>query len=253
MKLGQAPSGNVISAYRYWFDDGNTAIVTLPIPSPAKVVWINTTLPIPQLSGSAHKVNIQIRDTSQVWSGVFSQNFVTCPSGFPPGAAGTISGITMASTCSNQNGISYSIDTIPNASIYLWTLPPLASIVGNADTNKIVVNYSPYSASGNISVAGVNACGTGISSTLAINYKPIPIAEICKATVDSATQKTLLEWQKPLETYVNGYVIYRETPIQSGNYSALDTVPDAVFSSYLDTSNLSLSAESTTKMTAFVS
>lgn len=154
---------------------------------------------------------------------------------FPlPDTAGVISGLTNPAACVNQNNFSYSIAPLNNATGYVWNLPPLATIVGNSDTTSIVVDYSAYSVSANLSVSGVNSCGTGVAANLPIIFKPIPVAEICSATVDSATQKVLISWQKPSETYINGYVIFRETPPLSGNYMNVDTVDNTQYSSYLD-------------------
>ncbi|MBK9479283.1 MAG: T9SS type A sorting domain-containing protein [Bacteroidia bacterium] len=151
-----------------------------------------------------------------------------------PDTAGIISGLTNPAACVNQNNFNYSIAPLNNATGYVWNLPALATIVGNSDTTSIVVDYSAYSVSGNVSVSGVNSCGTGVAANLPIIFKPIPVVQICSATVDSATQKVLIEWQKPSETYINGYVIYRETPPLSGNYMNVDTVDNTQFSSYLD-------------------
>ncbi len=159
-----------------------------------------------------------------------------------PTAAGTINGQTLVSACTNQNGIVYSINPILNASSYVWNLPPLATLVGTGDTTTIQVNYSAYSQSGYLRVFGNNACGAGISDSLAITFTPIPSAEICGATVDSASQKTLLFWEKPIESHVNAYVLFRET---AGVFLPIDTVPNTIFSSYLDSnSNPVINAES---------
>lgn len=149
-----------------------------------------------------------------------------------PAPAGIITGNTFVSSCSNQLGIIYSIDTIAFATGYSWNLPPLANIVSNPDSNVIVVDYDAYSSSGNVTVFGTNLCGTGPSSTLLVNFKPIPVVEICRATVDSTTQKIIIEWQKPSETYVDAYAIYRDS---SGVYKKLDLQPNTQFSSFLDT------------------
>lgn len=165
---------------------------------------------------------------------------------FPlPDTAGVISGLTNPAACVNQNNFSYSIAPLNNATGYVWNLPPLATIVGNSDTTSIVVDYSAYSVSANLSVSGVNNCGTGAAAILPITFTPIPVVQICSATVDSASQHVLLSWQKPSESYVNGYVIYRETPPLSGNYMNIDTVDNSLFSSYLDVnSNPSIDAVS---------
>lgn len=192
----------------------------------------------PKKTGS-YWLNI-ITGCDTVVSGPF---FVTV---FPlPDTAGVISGLTNPAACVNQNNFSYSIAPLNNATGYVWNLPPLATIVGNSDTTSIVVDYSAYSVSANLSVSGVNNCGTGAAAILPITFTPIPVVQICSATVDSASQHVLLSWQKPSESYVNGYVIYRETPPLSGNYMNIDTVDNSLFSSYLDVnSNPSIDAVS---------
>ncbi len=154
-----------------------------------------------------------------------------------PGAAGIISGSASATACLNQLGLQYSVDTIANANFYTWTFPPTVTIQNGNFTPQITVDFSAYSQSGNIIVSGVNSCGAGPSSILAFSFNPIPVAAICRTTIDSALQKTTIEWQKPAESHVNGYVIYRETPPLSGIYLVLDTIPNSLYSSFLDTSS----------------
>jgi Leucine-rich repeat (LRR) protein len=149
-----------------------------------------------------------------------------------PAPAGMISGSTFVSSCTNQLGIVYSIDTIAGASSYNWTLPPFASLISNADSNVVTVDYDAYSLSGWLTVSGSNACGTGDSSSLYVNFKPIPVSEICRTTVDEATQKTLIEWQKPSESYIDAYGIYRDS---SGTFTKIGLVTNSQFSSFLDT------------------
>lgn len=182
---------------------------------------------------------IQVDDTNYMntnWStakDVIASYSLQCGCLFPA-AAGTISGAQQVASCVNQLNITYSVSPIANATNYVWSLPPLATFVGNSDSSSITVNYSAYSSSGNVSVYGTNTCGNGSASNLAINFLPIPEVQICYATVDSATQQVEIFWQKPSETYINGYVIYRETPPGSGNYLNIDTVDNTLFSSYLD-------------------
>ena len=151
-----------------------------------------------------------------------------------PTTAGAITGLQQVSACIQQLSITYSVAPIANATNYVWNLPPLASFVGNPDSSSITVDYSAYSSSGNITVYGTNSCGAGSAASLPITFTPIPEVQICYATVDSATQNVEIFWQKPLETYINGYVIYRETPPGSGNYLNIDTVDNTLFSSFLD-------------------
>ena len=60
------------------------------------------------------------------------------------------------------------------ATSYIWTLPP--GFTGSSTSNTITVSISGYSG-GNISVAGVNICGTGTPKTLVLNQtSTMPLA-----------------------------------------------------------------------------
>jgi trimeric autotransporter adhesin len=89
-----------------------------------------------------------------------------------PSAPGTISGPT--SVCQNGTGYVYSVNVIPDATSYQWTLPAGASVSVGAGTNSITVNFSPTATSGDVIVAGVGTCGTGPSSTLAVTVNALP-------------------------------------------------------------------------------
>jgi hypothetical protein len=89
-----------------------------------------------------------------------------------PVAAGTITGST--SLCAGTNNVAYSTTTIANATSYLWTVPPGATIVSGAGTTSILVSYSASATSGNVTVEGVNQCGSGTPSSLAVTVNPLP-------------------------------------------------------------------------------
>ena len=80
----------------------------------------------------------------------------------PPAAAGDITGT--GTVCQQQTNVTYSVAPIANASGYMWTLPPGASIVSGI-TNSISVNYSAGASSGNVAVYGTStSCGNGLPS-----------------------------------------------------------------------------------------
>ena len=87
-----------------------------------------------------------------------------------PEAAGPISGPDVA--YQGQSWIEYSIDPIPNATGYVWTLPPGAYIQYGANTNKIRVYFSMTASSGLMTVTGENSCGSGDPSQKSITVKP---------------------------------------------------------------------------------
>ena len=79
-------------------------------------------------------------------------------------SAGTITGTSTVHQ--GQNGVTYTVTEIPNATSYVWTLP--AGATGTSETNSITVNFSVSAVSGNITVKGRNDCGNGTESLLAI-------------------------------------------------------------------------------------
>ncbi|MCE9540811.1 MAG: hypothetical protein K8R85_16580, partial [Bacteroidetes bacterium] len=88
----------------------------------------------------------------------------SCPN--IPGAAGAITGDSTITP--EQNGVSYSVSPITNATSYIWYLPSGAYITTGEYTNSITVNFPPTTTSGNISVVGTNGICNGASSSLAI-------------------------------------------------------------------------------------
>ena len=71
-------------------------------------------------------------------------------------AAGPISGT--GNVCAGTNGVIYTTSVIPNATLYLWTLPPGATIASGQGTNTVTVNFGPTAVSGNVTVSGSNSC-----------------------------------------------------------------------------------------------
>ncbi len=96
-----------------------------------------------------------------------------------PAAAGVISG--PLTVCQSSTGNIYSVASIANASSYAWVLPSGASISTGAGTNSITVTYSGASVSGTLSVAGVNSCGSGVSSLLTIIVTASPVPALVSA------------------------------------------------------------------------
>jgi len=90
-----------------------------------------------------------------------------------PGAAGTING--SSNVCSNSTGVAYAVPAITNASSYVWSLPPGATIATGEFTNTITVNFAANATSGNITVYGNSLCGNGaVSPTFPVTVNQIP-------------------------------------------------------------------------------
>jgi len=156
---------------------------------------------------SAISGNISVRGNNQCKSGTASTLVITVTSGSPD-ASGSISGANAVQQ--GQSAVVYSIPAIANATTYSWTLPSGAS--GSSTTNSISVNYGALAISGTLSVRGINACGSGASSSLAITVSlSSPVAAgtisgpttVCKGqtgvvyTVPAITNATSYIWTLP--------------------------------------------------------
>lgn len=96
-----------------------------------------------------------------------------------PSSPGFISGPT--SICSNSGDVIYSINPVPNATGYQWSVPTGATIISGNGTNSIVVNFGPGAVSGDVSVNATNNCGSGASSSLAVNVLQSPTQPVITA------------------------------------------------------------------------
>lgn len=112
---------------------------------------------------SAVSGNISVYGINNCGNGIASSLAVTVNASAPD-AAGAISGPT--TVCPEQTNVTYTVPAIANATSYIWTLPSGAS--GTSSTNSIPVNFGSSAISGNITVKGINACGEGNTSSLAI-------------------------------------------------------------------------------------
>lgn len=87
-----------------------------------------------------------------------------------PGIPGAITG--PATVCSGQANVSYSVATVPNTTVYTWTVPTGATINTGQGTNSIGVTFG--TTSGTICVTAGNACGTSLGSCTPITVDPTP-------------------------------------------------------------------------------
>ncbi len=87
----------------------------------------------------------------------------------PPSQPATIQGPALV--C-NATIISYSVDPVPDASSYLWTVPPDATIVTGQNTDSISVQWGANS--GDISIVAINNCGESTPQTRTIGLETLP-------------------------------------------------------------------------------
>jgi gliding motility-associated-like protein len=103
-----------------------------------------------------------------------------------PLEAGTISGDK--EVCVGQNGVTYIVTTVTHASNYIWNYSGTgATFTGNSDS--VIVDFADNATSGDLTVAGINFCGSGPQSAIfPIHIETLPLApgniigdtEVCK-------------------------------------------------------------------------
>ncbi|MGL5890111.1 MAG: hypothetical protein ACRC3B_09510, partial [Bacteroidia bacterium] len=115
----------------------------------------------------------------------------------------------------------------------------------SGNTNYIET-YAPQ-AIGNdtLTVMAMNGCDT-ISHTIyiTVNSTPPLAPELCAVSVDPSSNNYVIAWDNSLSAATDYFDIYKEVPLNSGNYTLLATQQASVISFYVDTaSNASLSPE----------
>jgi hypothetical protein len=116
-------------------------------------------------------ISLQVTDNLSATDFEIKTGFVTISD--VPDPAGNISG--SVTVCQGQNGVSYSVPSINNATGYTWNLPSGAVLISGVNTNNITVDYGTSSISGNITVRGTNSCGNGsLSANFPVTINPLP-------------------------------------------------------------------------------
>lgn len=153
-----------------------------------------------------------------------------------PTAPSSITGNTELTICPLSTGVSYFIQSIANATSYTWTVPQGFVTAGNTTGTSISVDLNTSAVSGgNITVAGVNTCGTGATSTLQVNLKRPLDQQICIATPDTISKYNEVVWEKSITNDIDTFLIYREvaglgwTKVGAISYDSLSKFVDSLF------------------------
>lgn len=112
-----------------------------------------------------------------------------------PGAAQSISGPD--TVCKGQGGYLYSIPVISNATSYTWMLPPGASITQGSGTNAVTVAFNSTAQTGDLTVNGNNACGSGTPSMKSV------FAMICTGVTSGDLQSKVEIYPNPAHGSIN--------------------------------------------------
>lgn len=158
------------------------------LPSGMIVAGNNTDSIVVDFFANASSGNVKVRGTNTCGLGVTSNAFTLSVNPLPEDA-GIITGT--ATVCASQNGVTYAVPAILNASNYIWTLPAGATIASGDSTKTITVNFASNATSGNIRVKGLNACGAGTLSVIfPVTVNPLPAAATAVLGTSSVCQGT---------------------------------------------------------------
>ena len=214
----------------------NQAGVTFSIPQIANAtgyVWSlpsgasitsgsNTNSITVNFGSSASSGNVSVYGTGDCGNGGVSDNFaVTVIQNVA--AAGAISGTPIV--CQGESDIIYTVPVIDNASAYVWSLTPGASITSGDNSNTITVSYSLSATSGTVSVYGTNTCGNGTTTSFpvtVINKPSTPIITLNGVVLlsDAASGNQWYDQNGLINGATNQYYVVSE----NGDYYVISTI-----------------------------
>jgi hypothetical protein len=117
------------------------------------------TLTLTTVTYAYNSYKYRCRTTNGACSTIFSSDALLTVNQVPVNP-GTITGT--ATVCQNFAGIVYAVPAVTRATSYTWTLPAGAIITSGTGTNSITVTFG--TASGTITVVGVNSCGSSATA-----------------------------------------------------------------------------------------
>ncbi|TAH40930.1 MAG: T9SS type A sorting domain-containing protein [Bacteroidetes bacterium] len=111
--------------------------------------------------------------TSSNACGSFTKKFII---GSKPAQPGLING--SSDNLCGKSGLAYSINTVPSATAYQWSVPSGAGITSNSGTS-ITVDFGPsFTGTGLICVSALNTCGKSLDRCFAVSARPVVASAI---------------------------------------------------------------------------
>jgi Zn-dependent metalloprotease/subtilisin-like proprotein convertase family protein len=95
--------------------------------------------------------------------------------------------------CKNQQGVTFSVDAVSNATNYAWTVPAGATIASGQGSTTITVNFSSTQTAGNICVTASNACLSNAAvcrSLIIYTAKPATPGVISGSNIEACANTT---------------------------------------------------------------
>lgn len=163
IKLGSSSAGELITGYRYWFDENGGTITSVSLQDPVSILLLNDSLSLLAQIGH-HKINIQFQSSSGLWSTTYSSEFLNCPG---------ILGPIKADFDFAINGYDASfVNNSKNAAAYSWQFGS-----GTEDTSSManpLFRFPHTPGFYNVRLIASNDC----TSTADTIYKPLTIRGI---------------------------------------------------------------------------
>jgi hypothetical protein len=223
------------------------AMVTYPAPvvsgdCPGVTVAQTAGLPSGSLFPAGTTTNTFLATSSQGPSATCS---FTLTVNSLPGPAGTITGTS--SVCQGQGDAAYSVGPVEGATSYSWSYSGTgAAISGNG--TSVTISFSASATSGNLTVQGLNSCGTGVKSpNFSILVRTAPLAPVSGGNKERCTGQPV----PPLTVTVGaGETADWYADASGGTALATATLsytPAAAGTFYAEARNLSTGCRSTTR------
>jgi hypothetical protein len=197
----------------------------------------------PGSSGTSSTTNLSLDFSAVAQSGtisVYAQN--ACGNGAPatfsvalnplPGVP-LFSGSTAIPTCPLPDSLLFTFAPAANATSYNWLLPAGAYNNGVGDNDSIYIGFSSFDPADTIRVASFNGCGSSAYSYMTINALALTVPEICRVTVDTASNYNEIYWDKSAFASSDTFLIYRDT--SNNAYGLIGKVPYDSLSMFIDT------------------
>lgn len=167
------PIGSITGASTVCQSQNNVVYTVPPVSNASSYTW---TLPS-GATGSSTTNSISVNYGSNAVSGniTVKANYSSCNTTNIASYPITVTpnllslGIITGNTSINppQNQVTYSVNAIPNATSYIWSLPN--GFTGTSSTNSITATIASNAESGNVTVKGVNSCFQSPVSSLPVN------------------------------------------------------------------------------------
>ncbi|HEY1039751.1 MAG TPA: T9SS type A sorting domain-containing protein, partial [Bacteroidia bacterium] len=127
-----------------------------------------------------------------------------------PDNVGSITGNQLLDLCPAATNISYTIDSVGNATFYTWTANN-GTITFGQGTDSITIDFTSVTNLTNIQVTPMNACGSrNVSPVHQVTFNAIPTVDICVASVDTGSIHNEIYWMRPATAGIDSFRVYRK-------------------------------------------